>query len=229
MGLIPGSRRFPGEGNESTQVFLSGKSHGQRSPADSSLWGHKRAGHDLVTNYSNNLYDIPAKFIHSFNKNINWLTHAYEWWRIDAFELWCWRRLLRVSWSARKSNQSILRKISPEHSLEGLMLKLKLQYSGHLMQRTDSWKRLWCWARLKAGEGDNKGRDGWMASQTWWTWVWANSRSWWWTGRPAVLQSMGSQRVGHDWGTKLNWYWAGSALCNPMNCNLPGSPVHGIF
>ena len=85
------------------------------------------------------------------------------------------------------------------------MLKLKLQYSGHLMRRTDSLERLWCWERLKAGEGDNIGWDGWMASPTWWTWVWVNSGSWWWTGRPGVLQSMGLQRVGHDWATELNW------------------------
>ena len=70
------------------------------------------------------------------------------------------------------------------------------------------WKRLWCWERLKGGgEGDNRGWDGWMASLTWWTWVWASSRSWWWTGKPAVLHSMGSQRVEHDWVNKLNWFY----------------------
>ena len=68
------------------------------------------------------------------------------------------------------------------------------------------WKRPWCWEGLGAGgEGDNRGRDGWMASPTQWTWVWVNSRSWWWTGRPGVLQFMGSQRIGHDWATELNW------------------------
>ena len=68
------------------------------------------------------------------------------------------------------------------------------------------WKRPWCWERLKAGgEGDGQGWDGWMASLTWWTWVWLNSRSWWWTGRPGVLRFMVSQRVGHDWATELNW------------------------
>ena len=67
-------------------------------------------------------------------------------------------------------------------------------------------KRPWCWERLRAGgEGDDRGWDGWMASPTLWTWVWVNSRSWWWTGRPGVLQFMGSQRVGHDWATELNW------------------------
>ena len=81
--------------------------------------------------------------------------------RIDAFELWCWRRLLRVPWTAKRSNQLILKEISPEYSLEGLMLKLKLQYFGHLMQKLTHWKRPWCWERLKAGgEGDDRGWDG---------------------------------------------------------------------
>ena len=125
--------------------------------------------------------------------------------RIDAFELWCWRRLLRVPWTARRSNQSILKEISPEYSLEGLMLKLKLQYFGHLMWRTDSFEKTLMLGRLKAvGEGDDRGWDGWMVSLTQWTWVWVNSGNWWWTGRTGVLQSMGSQRVGHDWATELN-------------------------
>ena len=133
-----------------------------------------------------------------------WTVKKAECQRIDAFELWCWRRLLRVPWTARKSNQSILKEISPECSLEGLMLKF--QYFGHLMQRTDSLERPWCWERLKAGgEGDDRGWDGWMASPTRWTWVWASSGRWWRTGKPGVLQSMGSQRVGHDWVTELNW------------------------
>ena len=89
------------------------------------------------------------------------------WGAIDAFELWCWRRLLRVPWTARRFNKSILKEISPGCSLEGLMLKLKLQYFGHLMRRADSLKRLWCWERLRAeGEGDNRGWDGWMASDS---------------------------------------------------------------
>ena len=104
----------------------------------------------------------------------SWTVNKAECWIIDAFELWCWRRLLRVPWTARRSNQSLLKEISPGCSLEGLMLKLKLQYSGHLMQR------LWCWEGLGAGgEGDNRGWDGWMASATRWTWVWVNSGSWW--------------------------------------------------
>ena len=124
----------------------------------------------------------------------SWTIKKAEHRRIDAFELWCWRRLLRVSWTTRRSNQSILNEISLEYSLERLMLKLKLQYFGHLMQITDSLKRPWCWERLKAGgEGDGRGWDSWMVSPTQWTWVWVNSGNWWWTGRPDVLQSMGLQ------------------------------------
>ena len=81
------------------------------------------------------------------------------------------------------------------------------------------WKRPWCWERLKAGEGDNRGWDGWMASPTRWTWVWASSGSWWWTGKPGVLQSMGSQRVGHDWATELNWTDSKQSP-DPMPCRL---------
>ena len=87
----------------------------------------------------------------------SWTIKKAECWRIDAFELWCWRRLLRVPWTARRSNQSILKEIKPEHSLEGLRLKLKLQYFGHLMRRMTNWKRHWCWERLKTGEGDDRG------------------------------------------------------------------------
>ena len=134
----------------------------------------------------------------------SWIIKKAECWRIDAFELWCWRRLLRVPWAARRSNQSILQEINPEYSLEGLMLKLKLQYFGHLLGRTDSFEKTL--ERLKVGgEGDDRGWDGWMALLTQWTWVWVNSRSWWWTGRPGVLQSMGLQRVGHDWANDLIW------------------------
>ena len=133
----------------------------------------------------------------------SWTIKKAEHWRIDAFELWCWRRLLRVAWTVRRANQSILKEISPEHSLEGLLLKLKLQYFGPLMWRLTHWKRPWCWKRLKAGgERDNRGWDGWMASPTWRAWVWARSGSWGWTGRPGVLQSMGLQRIQYEW---VNW------------------------
>ena len=134
----------------------------------------------------------------------NWTIKRAEHQRIDAFELWCWRRLLRVPWTARRSNQSILKEISPEYSLEGLMLKLKLQYFCHLMRRVDSFEKTDAKERLKArGEGDNR-RWGLVASPIRWTWVWVDSRSCWWTWRPGVLQSMESQILGHDWATKLN-------------------------
>jgi len=86
----------------------------------------------------------------------SWTIKKTEHRRIDAFELWCWRRLLRIPWTAR-SNQSVLKEISPEYLLEGLILKRKLQYFGHLMQRADSLEKDWCWERLKAGEGDDRG------------------------------------------------------------------------
>ena len=137
----------------------------------------------------------------------NWTIKKAECRRIDAFEVWCWRRFLRVPWTAKRSNQSILKEISPGCSLEGLMVKLKLQYfAAWCEELTHSQKRLWCWERLRAGgEGDNRKWDGWMASSTQWTWVWVDSMSWWWTGRPSVLWFMGSQRVGHNWATELNW------------------------
>ena len=136
----------------------------------------------------------------------SWTWKKAEHWRIDAFELGYWRRLLRIPWTARRSNQLIQKEINPEYSLEGLMLKLKLQSSGHLMWRTDSLEKTLMLGKIEGRKkrGD-RGWDGWMASPTQRTWVWASSGSWWWTGEPGVLQSMGSQRVGHDWATELNW------------------------
>ena len=111
---------------------------------------------------------------------------------------------MRVPWTARRSNQSILKEISPGCSLEGLMLRLKLQSFGHLIQKADSFEKTQCWERLRAGgEGDNRGWDVWMASLTQRKWVWVNS--WWRTGKPGVLPSMGWQRVRQDWVTELNW------------------------
>ena len=119
-------------------------------------------------------------------------------------ELWCWRRLSRVPWRARRSNQSILKEISPEYSLERLMLKLNLQYFGHLMWRTDSLEKTLMMGKIEGRRRRGcRGQDGWMASPTQWTWVWVNSGRWWWTAKPGMLQSMGSQRVGHDWATEL--------------------------
>ena len=145
----------------------------------------------------------------------SWTIKKAEHWRINAFELWCWRRLLRVPWTSRRSNQSILKEISSEYSLEGLMLKLKLQYFAIWCEELTHLKRPWCWERLKVvgGEGNNRGWDSWMASLTRWTWVWVNSGSWWWTGRPGVLHSMGLQRVGHDWVTELSLLSVNSTIC----------------
>ena len=135
----------------------------------------------------------------------SWTIKKAERWRIDAFELWCWRRLLGVPWTTRRSNQSILKELSPEYSLVGLMLKLKLQYFGHLMQRTNSFEKTLMLGKIEGRERDDRRWDGWMASPTQWTWVWVSSGSWWWTGRPGMLQSMGLQRVRQDWATELNW------------------------
>ena len=245
----------------------------------------------------------PSSQTYCFSNNHVWmweLNHKEsESQRIDAFELWCWRRLLRVPWTAQRSNQSIRKEISPEYSLQGLMLKLKLQYFGHLMQRADSFEKTLMLGKIQRrqwhptplllsgkshgqrslegyspwghwgsdtterlhfhfslsciGEGNGNPlqcsclenpRDGgaWWASvygvtqsRTWlkwlsmhgkdwrWvekgttedeilvpsptqrTWVWVNSGNWWWTGKPGILQSMGSQRVRRDWATEPNW------------------------
>ena len=136
----------------------------------------------------------------------SWTIKKAESWRIDAFELQSWRRLLRVLWTARRSNQSILREINPECSLEGLMLNLKVQYFGHLMWRDDSFEKTLMLAKIEGRRRRGQQRMRWLDGiTTQWTWVSINSRSWWWTGRPSVLQSMGSQRIRHDWVTGLNW------------------------
>ena len=148
----------------------------------------------------------------------SWTVKKAEHRRIDAFELWCWRRLLRVPWTARRSKHSILKEIQPFHSkgdqslvfIERLMLKLKLQYFGHLMWRVDSMEKTLMLGGIRGRrKGDDRGWDGWMASPTGWIWVWVNSGSWWWTGRPGVLRFMGLQRVRYDWVTELslNWVW----------------------
>ena len=123
----------------------------------------------------------------------SWTIKKAECWRIDTFEPWCWRRLLRVPWTARRSNQSILKEISPEYPLEGLMMKLKLQYFGHLMRRMDSLERT---LMLGTIEGRQRGQQikRWLDVITSsMTWVWASSGSWWWTGRLGVLQFVGLQ------------------------------------
>ena len=133
----------------------------------------------------------------------SWTIMKAEHQRIDAFELWCWRRLLRVPWTARRSNQSILKEISPEYSLEGPYWSWSSNTLTTWCEELTHWKRPWCWERLTpGGEGDERGWDCWMRSPTQRMWVWANFRSWWRTGKPGVLQSMGSQRFGHSWATE---------------------------
>ena len=136
-----------------------------------------------------------------------WTVKKAEHWRIYAFELWYWRRLFRVPWTARRSNQSILKEISPGCSLEGLMLKLELQYFGHFMWRVDSLEK----TLMLGGIGGRRRR--WQQRMRWLDGItdslnlsfWVNSGSWWWTGRPGMLRFMGSQKVRHDWASELNW------------------------
>ena len=140
----------------------------------------------------------------------SWAIKKAQHWRIDAFELWCWRRLLRVPWTARRSNRSILKEILMNIYWKDWSWSFSWSWNSNTLatwcEELTCLKRPWCWERLKAGgEGDDRGWDGWMASPTQWTWVWVNSGSWWWTGRPGMLQSMGSQRVGQDRATELNW------------------------
>ena len=134
----------------------------------------------------------------------SWTTKKAEHPRIDAFGLWCWRRLLRVPWTARRSNQSILKEINPEYSLEGLMLKLKLQYFGHLRWRTDSLEKTLMLGKIEGRRRrGHRGWDGWMVSPTQRTWVWASFRSWWWTGKPGMPTTWGHKEL--DTTERLNW------------------------
>ena len=150
----------------------------------------------------------------------SWTGKKAECQRIDAFELWCWRRRLRVTWTARRSNQSILKEINPGISLEGMMLTLKLQYFGHLMRRVDSLEKTLILGGI-GGRRRGRPRMRWLDGiTTRWTWIWVNSGSWWWTGRPDVLRFMGSQRVGHDWATELNW--RSSWVRSLMQWHFPG-------
>ena len=136
----------------------------------------------------------------------SWTIKKAECWRIDALGLWCWRRLLRVPWTSRRSNQSILKEIRPECSLERLMLKLKLQYFGRLMQRTDSFEKTLMLGKIEGGRRRGQQRMRWLDSVTDSTNMsLSKSKGWWWTGKPGVLQFTGSQRFGHDWATELNW------------------------
>ena len=154
----------------------------------------------------------------------NWTIKKAECWRIDAFELWCWRKLLRIPWSAKRSNHP-----------EGNVMKIHWKdwcwswNSNSLAtwcKEPTHWKRPWCWERLRAGGGGDRVWDSWMASSMWWTWLWVGSRSWWWTGKPGVLQSMGLQRVGHDWATELsNTLFCSNFPALPLRTRLVGSCV----
>ena len=134
------------------------------------------------------------------------LDYKVEHRRTDAFELRCWRRLLRVPWTARRSNQPILKEISPEYTWEGLMLKLKLQYFGHLMWRTDLLEKTLMLGKIKgkkrSGQQKMRQLDGITNSMDM---SLSKPQDWWWTGKTGMLQSIGSQRVGHEWATELIW------------------------
>ena len=136
----------------------------------------------------------------------SWTIKKAECWRIDAFELWFWRRLLRVPWTAERSKQSILKGISLKYSLEGLMLKLKLQYFGHLMWRADSFEKTLMLGKIEGRrieEGDDRGWDGWMASPTQWTWVWASSKELLMDREAACCSLWGHKEL--DTAERLNW------------------------
>ena len=168
-------------------------------------------------------YDQPRQHIqkqrHYFvNKGLSSQGYGFSsghvWmWELDykeswALKKWCFwtvvlEKTLERPLDCKEIHQPIWKEISPEYALEGLMLKLKLQYFGHLMQRADSLEKTLMLGGI--GGRRRRGWDGWMASPNQWTWVWVDSSSWWWTGRPGVLQFMRSQRVGHNWATELNW------------------------
>ena len=137
----------------------------------------------------------------------SWIIKKAECWRADAVEMWCWRKLLRVHWIARRSNQSILKEISPEYSLEGLKLNSKAETPILWPPNEKNWFSIpWFWERLRAGRGGNdRGWDGWMASLIQWTWVWVDSGSWWWTGGLARCGSWGGKELDTIEWTELCW------------------------
>ena len=159
-------------------------------------------------------------------------------WELDYKESWVpknwcsWNvvleKTLQSPLDSKESNQSFLKEISPEYSLEGLTLKLKLQYFGHLMWKANSLEKTLIVGKTEGRRRrGRRGWDGWMASLTQWTGVWASSGSWWWTGRPGILQSMGFQRVGHNWMTEFSSVAQScSTLCDPMDCSTLGFPVY---
>ena len=207
------TNRWGSNGN-SDRLYLGGSKITADSDCSHEIKRHLRLGRKAMINLDSILkrrnITLPAKV--RLAKAVffpvvmygcdSWTIKKAERQRIGSFERWCWRRLLRVTWTARRSNQSILKDISPEYSLE---MNISARAETPILwppwcEELTHWKRSWFWERLKVGgEGDDRGWDGWMSSLTQWTWVWVNSRSWWWTGRPGMLQSMGLQRVKHDW------------------------------
>ena len=146
----------------------------------------------------------------------NWTIKKVEHWRIDAFELRCWRRVLRVPWTAR-SNQSILKEISSKYSLDDWCWSWNSNTLATWCKELTYWKKTLMLGKLEAREGEDRGWDGWMASLTHWTWVWASSGNWWWTGNPGVLQSMGSQS--RTWlSTELTEKYCKNILRENINC-----------
>ena len=143
----------------------------------------------------------------------SWTIKKAECQRTDAFELCCWKRLLRVPWTARRSNQSNLRRSVLGVHWKDWCWSWNSNSLATWCEELTHLKRPWCWERTKAGgEGDDRGWDGWMASPTQWTWVWASSRCWWWTGH-ATVHWVG-QRVGHNWATELHWsIWVNFLQC----------------
>ena len=145
----------------------------------------------------------------------SWTLKKAERRRTDAFEH------LRVPWTARRSDQSILKESVLNIHWKDWCWSWSSNTLATWCKELTRWKRPWCWERLKVGgEGDDRGWDGWMASPTQWTWIWVSSGSWWWTGKPGMLQSMGSQRVRHDWATELNWSYAGQGTASLCICFL---------
>ena len=195
------SWQIDGKQQKQWETFFGGRGLTEDGNCSHEIKGHLLLGWRVMTNLDSILKsrDITLStkfhlvkavvFLVVMYRCESWTTKKAEHWRIDAFVLRCWRRLLRVPWTERRSHQSMLMKISPQYSLKGLTLKLKLQYVGHLMRRTDSLENTLTLGKI---EGRRRGwqRMRWLDG-IWWTWVWASSRSWWWTGRLGVLKSMG--------------------------------------
>ena len=171
----------------------------------------------------------------------SWTVKKAECQTIDAFELWCWKRLLRVPWTSMRSNQSILKEISPGCSPKGLMLKLKLQYFGHLMWRADSLEKPLMLGKIEGRRRRGQQRMRWLDGITnWWTWVWVDSGSWWWTGRPGVRLSDWTELKWTDalpvnessfcwFWRKENWNWTGWNMSQTLETLRLGSGDARVF